>query len=164
MSRSAIPSSAPWCRILCAVARCDRGVSAVEFALFAPVLIIALVTSVDLGLAEYERMTIDHALRTGAQSAMSDPGTTEVRRIAESAASRNFTVSSGSSLSAGALVLNVSRYCACPEATTTPVACSTTCAGLAATFIYYRLTAGKIYVGMIIPSITLQPSLQVQVR
>ena len=165
MSRHALPSSSGiWSRILRAIIRCNRGTSAVEFALFSPVLIVALVTSVDLGLAEYERMTIDHALRAGAQSAMLDPGTAEVRKIAESAASKNFTISSGNTISAGTLLLDISRYCACPEATTTQVACTTTCTGLAATFIYYRITAGTIYAGMFIPAITLQPSLQVQVR
>jgi pilus assembly protein CpaE len=153
-----------WWETVGAFARCTRGASVVEFALFSPVLIIALVTSIDLGLAEYQRMTIDHALRAGAQSAMLDPGTLAVRKITESTASRNFAISSGNTLSTADLVLDISRYCTCPEATTTQIACSTTCSGSAATNIYYRLTAGTIYGGMIVPSITLQPSLQVQVR
>jgi len=164
MSTHALASSGLWCRILRAIGHCDRGVSAVEFALFSPVLIIALVTSVDLGLAEYQRMAIDHALRAGAQSAMLDPGTAEVRNIVQSTASKNFTISTGNAISAGTLLLDISRYCACPGATAAQVACATTCTGLSATFIYYRLTAGTIYTGMFIPAITLQPSLLVQVR
>ena len=58
--------------------RSEAGVSAVEFALFAPILFFALVAAVDVGLAEYERMTIDHVLRAGAQSAMVDQGQDQV--------------------------------------------------------------------------------------
>ncbi len=38
----------------------EDGVLAVEFALFAPVLFFALAAAVDVGRAEYERMTIEH--------------------------------------------------------------------------------------------------------
>jgi pilus assembly protein CpaE len=47
--------------------RSEAGVSAIEFALVAPVLALGLVAMADIGLALYERMTIDHVLRAGAQ-------------------------------------------------------------------------------------------------
>ena len=144
--------------------RCDAGVSAVEFALFAPVLFFALVAAVDLGVAEYERMTIDHALRAGAQSAMADQGADAVLKVVQSTASKNFTLSDQTAPSATALTVSVARFCACAENTGVEVACSTTCAGSSPTFIYYRLSGAKIYDGMTMPDMTLNPTVQVQIR
>lgn len=144
--------------------RCEAGVSAVEFALFAPILFFALVAAVDLGLAEYERMTIDHALRAGAQSAMVDQGPDAVLKVVQNTASRNFAISTQPTPSAKALSVTVKRFCACANNTAVEVACSTTCSGSAPTFIYYRLSGTKIYDGMIMPDITLGPTVQVQVR
>ena len=147
-----------------ALRRGDDGVSAVEFGLFAPVLFFALVASADLGLAEYERMTIDHALRAGAQSAMADQGTEEVKKVVRSTALKNFNVADGASAGADALSLDVTRFCACASAPSVPVACSTTCTTPAHTFIYYRLTGTKVYRPMILPAMTLTPAVQVQIR
>lgn len=144
--------------------RCQGGVSAVEFALFAPILFFALVAAVDLGLAEYERMTIDHALRAGAQSAMADQGTDAVLKIVQNTASRNFKIADQPAPSADALTVSVARFCACQGSTGVEVACSTTCPGPSPTFIYYRLSGAKIYDGMIMPDMTLNPTVQVQIR
>lgn len=144
--------------------RSEDGVSAVEFALFAPALFFALVASADVGLAEYQRMTIDHILRAGAQSAMADPGQAQVLSVVQNTASKNFTLSTQTTASANALTLDVQRFCACPENTRTAVNCSTTCTGSAPTFIYYLMSGTSIYSGMIMPALTLHPSVQVQVR
>ena len=144
--------------------RSEKGTSAVEFALFAPVLFFALVATVDVGLAEYERMTIDHILRAGAQSAMADQGQDQILKIVQDTASRNFTLSNQTTINATALAVAVDRFCACPDSPTAAVACTTTCTGLAPTFVYYRVSGAKIYAGMIMPAITMRPSVQVQVR
>ncbi len=52
----------------------EAGVSAIEFALIAPIMAFGLVATADVALAVHERMTIDHVLRAGAQAAMTDPG------------------------------------------------------------------------------------------
>lgn len=137
--------------------RGEDGVSAVEFALFAPILFFGLLATVDLGLAIYERMTIDHVLRAGAQAAMADPGKPGVLTVLNTTAAKNFP-------GADAPVFTVDRDCACPEAKGTVVACSTTCSGPTSTFIYYHLSGAKDYQGMIIPKIALGPKMQVQVR
>ena len=142
--------------------RSEAGVSAVEFALFAPILFFALVAAVDVGLAEYERMTIDHVLRAGAQSAMVDQGQDQVLKVVQNTASKNFVLSN--TVSADALTVSVNRFCACPDNTSTAIACPTTCAGSAPTFIYYALRGTKIHNGMIMPAVTLSPSVQVQAR
>jgi pilus assembly protein CpaE len=143
--------------------RNEKGTSAVEFALFAPVLFFALVATVDVGLAEYERMTIDHILRAGAQSAMADQGQDQILKIVQNTASRNFTLSNQTTINATALAVAVDRFCACPDSPAA-VACTTTCTGLTPTFVYYRVSAAKIYSGMIMPAITMSPSVLVQVR
>lgn len=148
----------------------EDGVSAVEFGLFAPVLFFALLAAVDLGMALYERMTMDHVLRAGAQSAMADQGAVQVKKVLDSTAAKNFVVAASTSTdlsyTAGGnpITLDVTRFCACPENTGVEVACSTTCAGSKPTFVYYRLEGSKTYDGMIIPSIDMDAQMQVQVR
>jgi pilus assembly protein CpaE len=148
-----------------ALRRSEDGVSAVEFALFAPILFYALLATVDIGLALYQRMTIDHALRAGAQTAMADPGQDAVLKAVKSTATKNFTLASTTTTSEEEpLSVSVSRSCACPENPATAVACLTICAGSAPTSITYRLTGTKAYDSLIIPSMSLSRSIQVQVR
>ena len=144
--------------------RDEEGTSAVEFALFAPMLVFSLVAAIDLGLAEYERMTIDHALRSAAQSAMADQGPDTVLKALQSTASKNFTLSDGTTENPDALKVSVRRFCACPDAMAAEVSCSSTCAGSAPTFIYYRLSGTKVHRTAMLPPIELSPSVQVQVR
>jgi pilus assembly protein CpaE len=144
----------------------NAGVSAVEFALVAPVLALALVAMADVGLALYERMTIDHVLRAGAQAAMSDPGEKPVLNVLQSTLSQSPTPSN--------LTFDmVKRYCACPEdADVEPAsapACGTvTCANSAPQYVYYRMAASKTYEAMslpeVLPDFQLSSSVQVQVR
>lgn len=133
----------------------EDGVSAVEFALVAPVLLVALLSMVDVGFAIYERMTIDYVLRAGAQAAMGDPAGGEVLAVLNNTAAKNFAVGAVPSFTVEHPV------CECPE--NTSVVCSATCAGGAATSIYYRLEGTKTYDGIFM-SIPLGPSMRVQVR
>ncbi|WP_026617041.1 AAA family ATPase [Ensifer aridi] len=144
----------------------EAGASAVEFALIAPVLALALVATADLGLAIYERMTIDHALRAGAQAAMADPGAPHVQKVMQSTLAK-------SAVLANATVVAVKRYCACPEnADVNPDAapqCGTSpCANAAQQYVYYHLAAAKSYRPMslpeVLPAFDLNSSMQVQVR
>jgi pilus assembly protein CpaE len=154
--------------------RGDDGVSAVEFALFAPILFFVLLATTDLGLALYQRMTIDHVLRSGAQSAILDPGTASVRKVLASTAAKNFVVSSACGASTGdELDVCVDRYFACPENAGVPVPSSTFCAGSQAPNIYYRLAGSKHYDGLFLPisigryellDLTLASTAQVQIR
>ena len=160
-------------RLLRAWWRGSDGVSALEFGLVAPVLFFGLVATADLGLALYQRMTIDHVLRAGAQTAMEDPGVEPVRKVLESTATRNFALAEDDEAAGNALSLSVERYFACAEDPDTEVAGSTFCAGSQAPNIYYRLTAGTRYDGLFLPlaigRFTLGPAelgsvAQVQVR
>lgn len=143
---------------------CDRGTSAVEFALIAPILIVALLASADLGGAVSLRMAMDHALRAGAQAAISDPGDAAVLDVLQATASTNMSLGANQTDIGASTVFGATRFCACPEATSVAVACSTICGGSNPTYIYYRLSADRDFTGWIVPSIPMRPALQVQIR
>ena len=142
--------------------KCESGSSAVEFALIAPVLFFSLLASVDIGLAVNERMIVDQALRAGAEQAMADPGATTVKSVAEYAAMQSFSVG-GSGGSLGEISIAVNDYCACPG-TSVSVSCSGTCSGGGNPYRFYDLSATKTYSSMIIPEMTFNSNMTVQVR
>ncbi|MBP1886650.1 AAA family ATPase [Sinorhizobium mexicanum] len=144
----------------------EAGASAVEFALIAPVLAVALVAMADLGFAIYERMTLDYALRAGAQAAMADPGATQVYKVVQSTLAKSANL-------ANATAAAVKRYCACPEnADVKPEAAAecgkTPCANSVPQLVFYRLDAATLYRPMsvpeVLPDFELNSSMQVEVR
>ncbi|MFC3162904.1 AAA family ATPase [Ciceribacter thiooxidans] len=143
----------------------ESGVSAVEFALIAPVFAIGLVATADIGLALHQRMAMDHVLRAGAQAAMSDAGEAKVLAVMESTLA-------GSGEASNVVLDPVHRYCACPEsagvAPETAPACGTPCSGMASQYVYYRMRAHKDYQPMslpeALPAFRLSSSMQVQVQ
>jgi pilus assembly protein CpaE len=142
----------------------DRsGLSAVEFALLAPILFTGLLTTVDIGLAVAERMNLDHALRAAAQGAMTGQKPEEILMVLKGIASVNFAAA-GQSAGTNAVELSVTRECACAEKLSVLVGCSVTCSASAMPLPYLRLTARKTYDGMIIPPIRFERSITVQAR
>ena len=141
------------------------GVSAVEFALLAPMLIFSVLATVDLGLAISERMTIGHILRAGAQTATQNAGITQISLVMRTTAAKNMTlVAAGSAGTDKAVALGVRQMCACAAQPAVAVACSTTCSPSAPTQVYYILTGSKTYAGLILPRFTQSKTLEVQVR
>lgn len=145
--------------------RCNLGVSAVEFALVAPILGFMLLAGVDMARAISERMAMDHALRAGAQASIADPGEVTVLEVMRATADTNFTLD-GDVLDGGPAPINLSatRFCACPESVGVAVTCSTICTGSKPTFIYYRLLGDKTYTGWIMPVFGFDRSMQIQIR
>lgn len=139
----------------------EQGIAAIEFAALAPVLVTMVIASMDLSGALAERMALGHAMRSGAQVAIADPGTAPVLAAMKGAAP-DFTT--GTTADAGTLALNVSRVCACPDTPTTYVACTTVCTNSQATFISYRLTGEKVYDAILVPDMTFADVLEVQIR
>ncbi|HLP68307.1 MAG TPA: AAA family ATPase [Rhizobium sp.] len=143
----------------------ESGVSAVEFALIAPVFAIGLVATADVALALHQRMAMDHVLRAGAQAAMSDSGEAKVQAVMESTLA-------GSDEASTVVLDPVHRYCACPEnASVAPEAapaCGAPCSGMASQYVYYRMQAHKDYQPMslpeALPAFRLSSSMQVQVQ
>jgi len=148
-----------------ASARGEDGFSAVEFAIVAPFLVIGLLSMVDIGLAVFQRMTMDHVVRSGVQSAMADQGTDKVRRTLEASAAEHFTLGGVTPVGGKPpITLSVSRYCVCPETPTTQTACSTVCPSRKPTLAFYSLGATGRYSGSFMPDIALNPTVEVQVR
>ena len=137
---------------LSSVLPAEQGASAIEFALLAPILIIALLGTVDVGRALAQQMALGSLLRTAAQSAIAGGDTSNVKRVLL-AANDDASIS-----------VDVAQICACPESPQAAVACSTTCAGPGPTAVYYSLTAKKSFSGMFLPGTLLSRSVQVQVR
>ncbi|MGV8986624.1 MAG: TadE/TadG family type IV pilus assembly protein [Cypionkella sp.] len=153
------------CRKIRDVLRKEDGVSLVEFALLAPMLVFGVLATVDLGRAISERMTIGHILRAGAQSATEDVGLAKVDLVLRTTAAKNMTVAAAGAMGTDtSLALTVHRMCACAAQPSVEVACSTTCAEDAPTQIYYILSGKKTYAGLLLPGISQSKSLEVQVR
>ncbi|MEM7210837.1 MAG: TadE/TadG family type IV pilus assembly protein [Pseudomonadota bacterium] len=140
--------------------RDQRGVSAVEFSLIAPVLVIGGFATVDAGMAVYEEMMISQTLRSGAHLAIQAESEAQVLTVLEAVASENFTVASGAP-SVGELSADVTSYCVCPEAMQTAVACTATCTGGGGPTQFYSLSATKQFLGVMLPAMTLSGSIDV---
>lgn len=171
------PVKTPFGRVLRRIAflRNESGASAIEFGVLAPILLFALLTTVDIGFAVHERMEIDNALRAGAEAAMSDLGIVKVRQIVQTVAEDHFTIApegDGDDFSLTTttpLSVDVDRYCACPEAMRSPVNCSGDGGGGcgddgAKPYVYYRLEARKQYKAVLLPSLSLDSTVQVQAQ
>ena len=148
----------------------ENGASAIEFALVAPVLVLACLATVDVGLAIGQKMDIDQTLRAASEGAMLDLGRDEVQDLAEAIAAENSTVASsgggdGSAPAATDLEVTVDRFCACPESASTAVDCdSDSCADSKTPYVFYRLTAEKEFASLFLPTIPISGSLLVQVK
>lgn len=132
-----------------AFARCHSGVSAVEFALVLPIVIFSFLATVDIGLALYERMALDHVLRAGSASAMADQDKIlagSVLNVLETTKAESLPATEGL-----VFVPPPVRYYACPEAPDVSVPATTTCADDNPTSIFYRLSAKKSYNGLFLP-------------
>ncbi|WP_299844959.1 TadE family protein [uncultured Jannaschia sp.] len=132
------------------------GSAAIEFAIIAPVLILAVLSTADIGLAIHESFEIDQALRNGAEAALSDPGTARVETIL-GAVDRTGGGQAETTWS-------VSRYCACPEKPEAVATCSTTCSTQRPTAIFYRIDGMRAYSGILLPDRDLTRSASVQIR
>lgn len=148
----------------------EDGASAIEFALVAPVLVLACLATVDVGLAIGQKMDIDQTLRAASEGAMLDLGRDEVQDLAEAIAAENSTVASSGEdesdqSSATDLEVTVDRFCACPESASTAVDCdSDSCVDSKTPYVFYRLTAEKEFASLFLPAIPISGSVLVQVK
>ncbi len=150
--------------LLASLLGCTAGVSAVEFALLAPVLVIGAFSTADAGRAIYERMMIDQSLRAAAQMAMAGADVDDVRAVLEEVASQNFTVAQdppGDTAPAGNLSIGVVNYCSCPGETLAELGCTAICNSGLGTTQFYRLTASKTFDGVMLPAFDLAGSVAV---
>ena len=133
------------------MARCEAGVAATEFALFAPMIILGILMMVDIGGAIAERMEMDRNVRAGAQAAMSlnnDVSSIEGIILASTEEPENLTV-------------DVNMQCLCSEAS---AACTTPCPDTTAPAVFVQISAVQTYEGIIMPERTLSSQTSVQIR
>lgn len=135
--------------------RCEASAS-VEFAIIAPVLVFAVLSTADIGLAIHESFEVDQTLRNGAEAALRDLGEAGVEAVLAAVDDDG----SGQATTTWSVI----RYCACPEASGNPTSCSTTCGGSQPTAIFYNLEGVRAYPGIIMPGRNLTRSASVQVR
>jgi len=115
-----------------------RGVSATEFALLAPlVLLPGTLIPIDLGIAAYQQMTISSAVRVAAQSAIEGGDSDDVRAVLASVASENFRIAGSETPEADDLEISVE-----------PV----TRAENGVSLTYMQVEARKAYDGILIPA------------
>ncbi len=154
--------SGPWRsrRLFRDLLHSTAGVSAVEFAIMSPVLVLCCFGMVDIGMAVYERMMINQVLRAGAQPAFQGMNDGVVLNVLQETATQNFSVADGEA-TGDELEVGVSSHCACPGDATVGVTCGATCESGSVALRLYRLTASKAYEGVILPEFPLSGSLEV---
>lgn len=140
--------------------RCQRGVSAVEFSLIAPFLVIGGISTVDAGMAIYDKMMLTQVLRAGAHSAIGAESEASMLAMLEATAGDNFTLAQGQP-NAGELAVDVNSYCVCPDDTSTQISCNTVCTGGITPNEFYSLTANIDFDGIILPNFSLSSSIDV---
>lgn len=152
-----------YCRRLASLVRREDGISAVEFSLISPVLVLGTFATVDAGMAVYEEMMISNALRSGAHLALSASDEAQVLAVLQAVAGENFTVASGAP-TPGELSAAVNSYCVCPSDGSAQVACGSTCTGGTAAQQFYALSASKEFVGILLPAFTLSGAIDVMAQ
>ena len=113
MSRPRANFPVPW---IARLARCRRGIAAVEFGLLVPVLLVLMLGIVNYGLVMFNKMELVSAARSGAQLALADYTDTSAIKDA---------VVNATSLSLDASDVTTTQFCECSG---TSITCGdTTC-------------------------------------
>ena len=118
-------------------ARDKRGVSAVEFAIVAPVLVAMLIPTVDIGMGLYTKMQVQNAVQAGAQYATASGWNSSGIQNA---------VTSATGLSSVLASPAPSQSCGCVNGTTLANAsCSATCPDGSTAGVYVTVSAQSRY-------------------
>src|SRR6516165_2344597 len=115
----------------------DRDVTAVEFALIAPILVLMAISIADLGFGLYRAMQVQNAAQTGAEYAMAHGY--------DSTAISNAVVS-GTTFTAIGATPAPSQYCGCATNTgVTAAVCTALCPSGAVPGHYVQVSAQATY-------------------
>jgi len=131
------------------------GTSGIEFALVAPVLILGVLATADVGFSIHESFRIDQVLRNGAEAALTDPGESRVEAVLAAV---------GASGGQGSTLWDVDRYHICPESPGARMNAPIPCANNQPTAIFYQITGVRAYSGILLPPRDLTRSASIQVR
>lgn len=115
----------------------ERGLSGIEFAMIAPVLILSFIATADFGLAIYAKMEVENAAQAGTQYAAVNGYTSS---------SVSSAVTSATSLSGLSASPAPTEFCGCPSTSgVTTATCGTNCASGAAAGTYVTASAQATY-------------------
>jgi pilus assembly protein CpaE len=135
---------------------CTRGASALEFAIFAPILCLGLLAMVDIGMSVALRMELDRNVRSGAQAAITlDNPAPIIETIVE--------------LSAGSpddLTVSVAQTCFCRiDGVLEPHGdCQVRCVSGEEPAVFFAISAERPYTGAIFGRRTIVSDTRVQIR
>jgi Flp pilus assembly protein TadG len=113
----------------------DRGIVAVELALFAPVLVLLLIGLIDLGLLFHRQLSLDQAVRAGADYAVITRATPQTVDAVRAAVLQAAPEDSG-----GTRVVSANMACLCDGVT---MACSTQCPDLTVPQAFVTIDLGE---------------------
>ena len=114
-----------------------EGVAAIELAIIAPILLLLMICTIDLGFSIYRKMQVQHSAQAGAQYAMAHG----FNASSISSAVTNATSFSGVSASPAP-----SQFCGCASSTgVTNAACSSKCSGGSTAGTYVTVSAQGTY-------------------
>ncbi|TCP60907.1 TadE-like protein [Rhodovulum bhavnagarense] len=120
----------------------------VEFALIAPLLVIMVLGTAEIGVAVQQRLALDHILRAGAFAAQTDPGEKAVEDAMQ-AVRADLTDPAFGKPAFRNHGLDVTRFCVCPEnpdvAPGVAPPCGTVCSGGRAPHAVYLLQGTLTY-------------------
>ncbi len=125
-------------RELATSARANKeGLSGIEFAIIAPVLILSFIATADFGLAIYAKMEVENAAQAGTEYAAVNGYTSS---------SVSSAVTSATNLSGLSASPAPSQFCGCPSTSgVTTATCNTNCASGAAAGTYVSASAQATY-------------------
>jgi TadE-like protein len=144
-------------------AKCKSGVASVELSIVMPVLVLAFLLMVDVSFAINNRMHLDTAMRTAAESALTDPGTATVEKVFDATKVSSPDSSEISFATSVDFDMDVERYCLCPGSAA-HVSCTNACADTSIPYLFYELDGSGNYSGIFLPSQPISRKIVVQIR
>lgn len=143
--------------------RKEDGAAAVEFAIIAPILAAATIGMIDVSMLLYERSDVGNALRMAAQTAMSDPG---IKRVSATLDTFKSQKQFSSSIN---FEYQTMRFCACPDLSQdlpmAQVSCEKRCpSSKSSPSVFYKITSGTKYDGIILKGYRISNEIEVQVE
>lgn len=133
----------------------SSGSATLEFAVIAPVLILAVLSTADIGLAINQALRIDQSIRNAAQVALDDPGATAV-----CAALATIDPNGGRCFTDW----DVQRFHACSASPDLRVAPSAICADNRPASVFYQISGTRTHAGILLPNRDMERSVVVLVQ
>jgi Flp pilus assembly protein TadG len=163
-----MPHTPAFIAYLKAIAHAQRGSSAVEFGLLAPILIFLTIGVVDLGIGLYQQQQVQAAAQAGAQAALSGGASVNTGAATFTTNIEN-AVTNATNLSS--ISASATTVCGCPSGTsvTTVATCTTACSGGGNPNTYVTVGATATYKPMLSypslgKSVTLNASAMVRIK